>query len=83
MAGVNPLTHMNSSEHQMIESLAYCIYLSEGRPEGRALQHWLEARELVEAEELVASEPPMEPIIFDDEAVEESELTGALVESLA
>ncbi len=34
---------MESIEYQRIELLAYYIYLAEGRPEGRALQHWLEA----------------------------------------
>ena len=79
--GVYLLTHMNSREHQMIESLAYCIYLAEGRSEGRALQHWLEAQELVEVEELVAAESSVELIIFADKAVEEPESAGMLVES--
>ena len=41
---------MESQEHSTIELLAYFISLAEGRPEGRALQHWLEAEELFAAE---------------------------------
>ncbi len=44
-------TPMDSRKQRMIESLAYCFYLADGCPEGRALQHWLEAQVLVEAEE--------------------------------
>jgi hypothetical protein len=29
--------------HEEIAALAYHVYLSEGCPEGRAIQHWLEA----------------------------------------
>jgi len=42
---------MDSRKQRMIESLAYCFYLADGCPEGKALQHWLEAQVLVEAEE--------------------------------
>jgi len=42
----------------MIESLAYRFYLADGCPEGRAVQHWLEAEELSEAE------AGLEPDIF-------------------
>ena len=69
---------MNPREHQLIESLAYCIYLAEGCPEGRAVQHWLEAAQLVEIEELVEAESSIESISFDDKAVEESDLAGVL-----
>jgi len=40
----------SSLEHQRIESLAYYIYVAEARPEGKALQHWLEAEKQFEAE---------------------------------
>jgi hypothetical protein len=55
---------MESREHQIIELLAYCIYLAEGRPEGRALQHWLEAEELFQAECQVEAESRLEPNLF-------------------
>ncbi len=42
---------MDSRKQRMIESLAYCFYLADGCPEGRAMQHWLEAQFLVETEE--------------------------------
>lgn len=29
--------------HYEIEVCAYCIWLQEGKPEGRALDHWLQA----------------------------------------
>ena len=52
-----------SLEQQTIESLAYDIYVTEGRPEGRAFQHWLEAEEQFEGESR------LEPNIFGDKAV--------------
>jgi len=52
---------MNLPEHQTIETLAYYIYVAEGRPEGRALQHWLEAKQLVEVEEQFEAESRPEP----------------------
>ena len=60
----------------MIESLAYCIYVADGRPEGRALEHWLEAQGLVEAEEQLEAEAFFESTIFADQAVEEPELAS-------
>ena len=74
---------MNLREHHLIKSLAYYIYLAEGCPEGQAVQHWLEAAQLVEVEELFAAEASIESISFDDKAVEEPDLAGVLVESLA
>ena len=65
----------------MIESLAYYFYLAEGCPEGRALQHWLEAQELIEAEEQFEVEASLESNILGDETVEEPELSGLFVET--
>jgi len=65
----------------MIESLAYYIYLAEGCPEGRALPHWLEAQELVEAEEQFEIESSFESNIFDDKKIEEPEIAGLFVET--
>jgi hypothetical protein len=43
----------NEITHQQIQELAYLLYLREGRPQGRHVQHWLEAetrlRQAVEA----------------------------------
>jgi len=55
---------MNSLEHQAIELLAYYIYVAEGRPDGKALQHWREAEALFKVESL------LEPNIFGDKGVE-------------
>ena len=65
----------------MIESLAYYFYLADGRPEGCALQHWLEAQELVETEQQFEAESSFESNIFDAKIVEEPELSGLFVES--
>ena len=40
---------MNPREHRITEVLAYYIYLAEGRPEGRAAEHWLKAEQEIEA----------------------------------
>jgi hypothetical protein len=60
---------MESQEHQNIESLAYYIYVAEGRPEGRALRHWLEAEKQFEAECQFEAESRLEPNIFGDKVV--------------
>jgi len=65
---------MKSREHQIIESVAYFIYLAEGRPEGRALQHWLEAEEQLEVECQFEAESRLEPNIFGDKAVKHRDI---------
>ena len=60
---------MQSREYQTIELIAYCIYLAEGRPEGRAAQHWLEAEKLFEVECQFEVESQLEPNLFGDQAV--------------
>jgi len=40
---------MNSWEQEDIEALARAIWEGQGCPEGRALEHWREAEELVRA----------------------------------
>jgi len=72
---------MESREHQMIESLAYYFYLAEGCPEGRAFENWLEAEQLVQAEEQFEAEAILESNIFGGETVEEPELPGLFVET--
>ena len=72
---------MESREHQMIEILAYCFYLADGCPEGKAVQHWLEAEQLVQGEEQFEAEASMESNILGDETVEEPELSGLFVET--
>ena len=67
---------MESTKHRMIESLAYYIYLTEGRPEGRAWQHWLEAEELIGVEEQFEAESWSESNLSDDKALEEPELAS-------
>jgi len=71
---------MESREHQLIESLAYYFYLADGCPEGKALQHWLEAEQLLETEQQCEVES-FESNFLDDKAVEEPELSGLFVES--
>jgi len=70
---------MNPLEHQTIEALAYYIYVAEGRPEGRALQHWLEAEEQFEAECQFEAESCLEPNIFGDKAVEHLKIGASIL----
>lgn len=65
----------------MIESLAYYIYLAEGCPEGRALEHWLEAEQLVEAEQQCEADTFFDSNILDDMTVEEPDRSGLFVET--
>jgi len=53
----------------MIQVLAYDIYKSEGCPDGRALQHWLDAEKLVN-EQLAPVAPLVEELTSLDSAVE-------------
>jgi hypothetical protein len=72
---------MESRKQRMIESLAYYFYLADGCPEGRALQHWLQAQALVEAKEEFDTIPSLESNIVYDKAVEDSELVGLFAET--
>ncbi len=65
----------------MIESLAYCFYLADGSPEGKSLQHWLEAEQLVQGEEQFEAEALLESSILGDEPIQEPELSGLFVET--
>jgi hypothetical protein len=47
---------MKSWEHQQIEALAHTIWLRQGCPEGRSLEHWHEAEELFLAQWLTNKE---------------------------
>lgn len=40
------------TEHEQIESLAYRFYEEEGRPDGRADEHWARAEQFICAEHL-------------------------------
>jgi hypothetical protein len=49
---------MESWDVKEIEKLAYQIWERQGRPEGRSLEHWQEAEELMRAQWLSALEDP-------------------------
>ena len=40
------------TEHEQIESLAYQFYDDEGKPDGRADEHWTRAEQFIRAEHL-------------------------------
>ena len=40
------------TEHEEIENFAYRLYEDEGKPEGRADEHWASAEQFVHAERL-------------------------------
>ena len=40
------------TEHEEIESLAYRLYVDEGKPDGRANEHWIRAEQFIHAERL-------------------------------
>ena len=72
---------MASPEHQLIESLAYCFYIADGCPEGKAIEHWLEAEQLVQGEEQFEAEICLDSNFLDDEAIEQTEIPGLFVET--
>jgi hypothetical protein len=47
---------MKSWEQEDIKALAHSIWEKQGRPEGRALEHWQEAEELFRAKWLADQE---------------------------
>jgi hypothetical protein len=53
---------MISDRHAWVAGRAHAIWVYEGRPDGRALAHWLQAEEeLCEAERAAPPEPPPRP----------------------
>ena len=40
------------TEHEQVESLAYRLYEDEGKPDGRADEHWAQAEQFIHAERL-------------------------------
>jgi Protein of unknown function (DUF2934) len=40
------------TEREQIERLAYYLYEDEGRPEGRAAEHWARAEEFIQSQRL-------------------------------
>jgi hypothetical protein len=57
---LRPLT-----EQEEIQSLAYRLFENEGKPEGRAEEHWAKAEEFIRAQRLAiagdSEEPTMPP----------------------
>ena len=52
------------TEHEQVESLAYRLYEDEGKPEGRADEHWAQAEQFIHAERLaIASSSEKSDII--------------------
>ncbi len=41
-----------TTEHEHIESLAYRLYEDEGKPDGRADEHWARAEEIINSQRL-------------------------------
>ena len=40
------------TEHEQIEELAYRLYEDEGKPDGRADEHWARAEEIIRSQRL-------------------------------
>jgi hypothetical protein len=47
---------------ERIRAIAYTLWEEEGQPQGRDLDHWLRASELVAAEAAVSESPAPEPV---------------------
>jgi hypothetical protein len=43
------------TEHEQIESLAYHLYEEEGKPDGRADEHWVRAEQFIHAQRLAVA----------------------------
>ena len=56
---------MKSWDLEDIEKLAYAIWVQQGKPEGRSVEHWQEAEELIRAQWLAATEDPREHQVRD------------------
>jgi len=51
---------MGKLDHQDIETLAFFIWEKQGRPEGHALEHWLEAEYLICTQAFMEEKAPHE-----------------------
>jgi Protein of unknown function (DUF2934) len=57
------LNTFKSPTHEEIAACARCIYETEGRPEGKALEHWLQAEaQLIAAQKARATEFVAKPV---------------------
>jgi Protein of unknown function (DUF2934) len=43
------------TEHEEVKNLAYRLYEDEGKPEGRAEEHWAKAEEFIHAQRLAVA----------------------------
>jgi hypothetical protein len=49
-----------NASHETVAEVAYRLYEAEGRPEGRAAEHWRKAEELVSNRSLTPQSAPVE-----------------------
>lgn len=54
---------MMADRHREIEKRAYGLWEQEGRPEGKALEHWLRAESQVEWETHCGAAAPSYPMV--------------------
>jgi hypothetical protein len=52
---------VNTDRRAKIRARAYAIWEQEGRPDGKQLDHWVQAKRLIAAEELRAAAGPLAP----------------------
>lgn len=49
------------NREERIQALAYDIWERSGRPKGQELAHWAEAERIIDEQDSVASQAPMDP----------------------
>lgn len=80
----NPLDDTDTAQQQRIRERAYALWEADGRPEGRDLEYWERARELIAIEEHPGAgllpNPSQHSESAPETAVEEAEIQANLGE---
>ena len=76
----NPLDENDPARQQRIRERAYHLWEADGRPEGRDLDYWERARELVGMEDSAGAGTLPNPMTHPEPAAEEAEIQDNLGE---
>ncbi len=76
----NPLDENDPARQQRIRERAYHLWEADGRPEGRDLEYWERARELVGMEDSAGAGLLPNPMTHPEPAAEEAEIQDNLGE---
>ena len=70
---------MDPELRRMIEERAYALWEANGRPEGRALDHWLQAEQEIVNQSVAGEEDPLAGIDQETDPSQAHERRGGVV----